>query len=99
MIPKLGRNSAEQGGAAKAMTDGGVHCGKARKFVYNGGDVFGKEGWKRKNQQKISLFLLEIRIESLSILLDVYGCVRELVVLTPIHVGLSMVDLRMPCVC
>ena len=81
------------------MTDGGVHCGKARKFVYNGGDVFGKEAWKRKNQQKISLFLLEIRIESLSILLDVYGCVRELVVLTPIHVGLSMVDLRMPCVC
>lgn len=52
-----------------------------------------------ENQQNISLFLLEIRIESLSILLDVYGCVRELVVLTPIHVGLSMVDLRMPCVC
>lgn len=45
------------------------------------------------------VFLLEIRVESLGILLDLYGCVRELAVLTRIHVGLSMVDLRMPCVC
>ena len=36
-----------------------------------GGDVFGKEGWKLKNQENMSLFSMEIRIEWLSIFLDV----------------------------